>query len=74
MSMFKEPSDEVKLCQVLKAYVEEFGGKKVQVLVPRRWQEQNLRTDLGHGVVLYYATDNQVMVRGETANFMVNLK
>ncbi len=37
--MFKNSCDEEKLCQVLKAYVEEWGPENVIVSVPRHWSE-----------------------------------
>ncbi|MBK9773449.1 MAG: hypothetical protein IPP57_21990 [Candidatus Obscuribacter sp.] len=39
MSMFTHPTDEEKLCQVLKAYVEEWGPENVIVSVPEHWSE-----------------------------------
>lgn len=41
MSMFKDPHDEERLCQVLKTYVEEWGPENVIVAVPEQWREYN---------------------------------
>ena len=36
MSIFKNPTDEDRLCHVLKAYVEEWGPQNVIVSVPNK--------------------------------------
>ncbi|HEY9871708.1 MAG TPA: hypothetical protein V6D08_21300 [Candidatus Obscuribacterales bacterium] len=63
MSMFQDPRDEEKLCQVLKAYVEEWGPENVIVSVPRHWREYSTNT-LGR-VRLEFSTDNTVCIRVE---------
>jgi hypothetical protein len=63
MSMFQDPRDEEKLCQVLKAYVEEWGPENVIVSVPRHWKEYSTNT-LGR-VRLEFNTDNSVSIRVE---------
>ena len=35
--MFRDPRDEERICQVLKAYVEEFGPEHVVVALPKAW-------------------------------------
>src|SRR3984957_18642345 len=44
MSMFQDPRDEDRLCQVLKAYVEEWGPENVIVSVPEHWSEYSTST------------------------------
>lgn len=39
MSNFRDPKDEERLCQVLKAYVEEWGAEYVVVSVPKEWRQ-----------------------------------
>lgn len=63
MSMFKHPSDEDQLCQVLKAYVEEWGPENVIVSVPKHWSEYST-SSLGR-VRLEFATENTVSIRVE---------
>ncbi len=63
MSMFQDPRDEERLCQVLKAYVEEWGPENVIVSVPRHWQEYST-SNLGR-VRLEFATESVVSVRVE---------
>src|SRR4030095_3535250 len=63
MSMFQDPRDEEKLCQVLRAYVEEGGPENVIFSVPRHWKEYSTNT-LGR-VRLEFNTDNSVSIRVE---------
>jgi hypothetical protein len=63
MSMFQDPKDEDRLCQVLKAYVEEWGPENVVVSVPHHWSEYSTNT-LGR-VRLEFATENTVSIRVE---------
>jgi len=63
MSMFQDPRDEDRLCQVLKAYVEEWGPENVVVSVPQHWSEYSTNT-LGR-VRLEFATENTVSIRVE---------
>jgi hypothetical protein len=63
MSMFQDPRDEEKLCQVLKAYVEEWGPENVIVSVPRHWKEYST-SNLGR-VRLEFSTDCSVSIRVE---------
>lgn len=63
MSMFRNPDDEDKLCQVLKAYVEEWGPENVIVSVPSHWSEYSTNS-LGR-VRLEFATENTVSIRVE---------
>lgn len=63
MSMFQDPRDEDKLCQVLKAYVEEWGPENVIVSVPEHWSEYSTST-LGR-VRLEFSTENTVSIRVE---------
>jgi hypothetical protein len=61
--MFKNTCDEEKLCQVLKAYVEEWGPENVIVSVPRHWSEYST-SSLGR-VRLEFATRDTVSIRVE---------
>lgn len=63
MSMFQDPQDEEKLCQVLKAYVEEWGPENVVVSVPQHWREYSGNT-LGR-VRLEFTTERSVSIRVE---------
>jgi hypothetical protein len=63
MSMFKNPRDEEKLCQVLKAYVEEWGPENVIVSVPQHWSDYST-SSLGR-VRLEFATSDTVSIRVE---------
>ncbi len=61
--MFQDPRDEEKLCQVLKAYVEEWGPESVIVCVPEQWKEYS-GTSLGR-VRLEFDTCNTVSIKVE---------
>jgi hypothetical protein len=61
--MFKNPRDEEKLCQVLKAYVEEWGPENVIVSVPEHWSDYSSNS-LGR-VRLEFATEDTVSIRVE---------
>lgn len=70
MSMFQDPSDEEKLCQVLKAYVEEWGPEAVIVSVPKHWKEYG-GSSLGR-VRLEFSTGNTVSIRVEYESVRIN--
>jgi hypothetical protein len=63
MSMFQDPKDEDRLCQVLKAYVEEWGPEHVVVSVPEHWSSYSGNT-LGR-VRLEFTTERSVCIRVE---------
>jgi hypothetical protein len=63
MSIFRDPQDEERLCQVLKAYVEEWGPENVIVSVPLHWKEYSTGT-LGR-VRLEFSTSSTVSIRVE---------
>ena len=63
MSMFEDPRDGDRLCQVLKAYVGEFGPENVIVMVPKSWSGYRLN-NLGK-VRLEFAQENAVSIRAE---------
>jgi hypothetical protein len=63
MSLFEDPQDGDKLCQVLKAYVGEFGAENVIVVVPKSWSAYRLN-NLGK-VRLQFTTENTVSIRVE---------
>ncbi len=70
MSMFQDPRDEEKLCQVLKAFVEEWGPENVVVSVPIHWREYSGNT-LGR-VRLEFVTDKTVSIRVEYETVRLN--
>ncbi len=61
--MFQDPRDEEKLCQVLKAYVEEWGPESVIVCVPVQWKEHS-GSSLGR-VRLEFTTGDTVSIKVE---------
>ncbi len=61
--MFQNPTDEEKLCQILKTYVEEWGPENVIVSVPKHWVSYS-KDCLGK-VRLEFTTDNTVSIRVE---------
>ncbi len=63
MSIFQNPIDEQKLCEILKVYVEEWGPENVIVSVPVPWKEYS-NCSLGR-VRLEFATENTVAIRVE---------
>ncbi len=63
MSIFKNPTDEDRLCHVLKAYVEEWGPQNVIVSVPNKWSDYN--TDSLGLVRLEFSTSDSVSIRVE---------
>lgn len=63
MSMFNNPTDEERLCQVLKAYVEEWGPENVIVSVPRHWRSYS-NNSLGR-VRLEFSTRDVVSIKVE---------
>lgn len=63
MSMFRNPRDEENLCQVLKAYVEEWGPENVIVSVPEHWSDYSTNS-LGR-VRLEFVTEDTVSIRVE---------
>lgn len=70
MSMFQDPSHEEKLCQVLKAYVEEWGPESVIVCVPKHWKEYG-GNNLGR-VRLEFTTCDTVSIRVEYESVRIN--
>ena len=60
MSMFEYPGEEDRLCQVLKAYVQEWGPEHVIVSVPAHWDGY-----MGHSlgrVRLEFSTTNLISI------------
>lgn len=60
-NMFQDPADEERLCQTLKAYVEEWGPEAVKVKVPTHWKDYGTSGSLGR-VRLEFSTRNTVEV------------
>lgn len=63
---YRNSEAEERLCQILKAYVEEWGPENVIVSVPADWSEYSTST-LGR-VLLEFNTDNSIDVRVEYGN------
>jgi hypothetical protein len=63
MSIFRNPTDEDRLCHILKAYVEEWGPQHVIVSVPGKWSNYN--TDSLGLVRLEFSTADTVSIRVE---------
>lgn len=61
-SMFHDPNDEKRLCQVLKSYVEEFGPKSVVVNFPKNWYDSCNHYNIG--VEIKFLTENTVEIFG----------
>ncbi len=60
MSIFLDPTDEERLCGVLKAYVEEWGPEYVVVSVPKEWHQYG--TDSLGRVRLEFATESSICI------------
>lgn len=69
--MFRDPHDEEKICQVLKAYVEEFGPEHVVVALPRAWNNPDY--SLGP-TKLEFTTDGTIDVRVEYGPVQLSYK
>jgi hypothetical protein len=61
-AMFRDPRDEEKICQVLKAYVEEFGPEHVVVALPKTWFNSEYSLEPTR---LEFTTDSTIDVRVE---------
>jgi hypothetical protein len=61
MSLFLDPQDKERICQVLKAFVEEWGIEAVSVAAPLHWKNDHDKTF--RGVRLEFATKNTIAVR-----------
>ena len=76
MTLFHDPRDEEKLCQVLRAFVEEWGAESVVVSLPRDWKYLGA-TCVGR-VRLEFNTGNTIAinVRSDAAQirYAVNLR
>lgn len=70
MSLFHDPQDEERLCQVLKAYVEEWGPENVIVSVPTGWKDYS-DGRLGR-VRLEFTTQRSVLIRVEYQCVRIN--
>ena len=66
MSMFQNPVDQDKICQVLKAFMEEWGTENVIVSLPKDWRPYG--TDNVAGVRFEFDTDNMISIRAEYNN------
>ena len=63
-SIFFDPNDENRLCQVLRAYVEEWGPDRVVISVPKKWAGIRSNGHLGN-VQLRYETEQSVTIHVE---------
>ena len=61
MELFYNADDEDKLCQVLKAYVEEWGPEHVTIAVPGSWRDW--ASDRLGRVRCEYTTINSIAIR-----------
>lgn len=66
-SMFRDSEDEERLCQTLKAFVEEWGPEYVYVNVPKHWKEYGT-TNLGRVRLSFETTDSVVIGVVDEAN------
>ena len=61
MSLFQDPREEDRLCDVLKAFIEEWGAEKVIVSAPWQWGTWH-NNRLGK-VRLEFVTESSVTIR-----------
>lgn len=61
--MFQNPLDQEKICQVLKAYMEEWGTENVVVSLPRQWRQYG--SENVAGVRFEFSTENRISIRAE---------
>jgi len=76
VSIFQDPNDENRLCQVLKAYVEEWGPQNVIVLLPASWR-RHAPHDLGKVRLKFIerqAISIQVSITSDGPKYEVQLK
>jgi len=60
--VFKDPTDEDKICQVLKAFMEEWGTENVVVSLPKEWQQYS-RVENIAGVRFEFSTEALIAIR-----------
>lgn len=74
--MFKDHRDEERLCQTLKAYVEEWGPEYVYVALPRHWKDLTPNLMVGK-VRIEFSTFNSISIHVQyertKLNYTVNL-
>jgi hypothetical protein len=78
MALFHDPKDEDRICQALKAYVEEWGPENVTILVPAAWKGYEGNDGFG-SVKLYCSTEDTVSILASEdgqakCNFTIRLK
>jgi hypothetical protein len=67
IAVFKEPTDEDKICQVLKAFMEEWGTENVVVSLPRDWQQYSRIENIA-GVRFEFCTEASIAIRVQCDN------
>lgn len=71
--MFNNSEDEDKLCQILKAYCEEFDKETVTIILPKVWEEQHKNTYMG-GCKLIFSAESSITIMGANDyNYTVQL-
>lgn len=58
--MFRDPLDEDRICQVLKAYIQEFGAENVILALPKTWNDPGYSLGLTR---LEFTTTGSIDVR-----------
>ena len=61
--MFENQQDEETICQVLKAYMEEWGTENVIVSLPTEWRQYG--TEYVAGVRFEFSTERTISIRAE---------
>lgn len=65
MSIFNNPTDEDKICGILRTYVEEWGPEHVIVSVPTNWQQYDVDPKGFGKVRVEYTTVDCISIRVE---------
>jgi len=61
--MFQNPMDQDRICQVLKAYMEEWGTENIIVSLPKEWRQYG--SENVAGVRFEFSTDDVIAIRAE---------
>jgi hypothetical protein len=64
--MFQNALDQDKICQILKAYMEEWGTENVIVSLPKQWREYG--SENVAGVRFEFSTSDVISIRAEYNN------
>jgi hypothetical protein len=68
--MFEDPKNRERLCEVLRAYVEEWGAENVIILVPKHWRDY--QDGYCGRVRLEFVTENEISIRVEYDSVRLN--